>query len=75
MILNVMKKASVQCKKVSFFTRVEQSLNLQLGKDCVVKVKDVLIHIPPQALNAVRPVVFLSICTSPDLIISVVFCS
>lgn len=54
MMLNVMQKASVQCKQVNFFTRVEQSLNLQLGEDCVEKVKDVFIYIPPQALNAVR---------------------
>lgn len=49
-----MQKASVQCKQVNFFTRVEQSLNLQLGEDCVEKVKDVFIYIPPQALNAIR---------------------
>lgn len=54
MMLNVMQKASVQCKQVNFFTRVEQSLNLQLGEDCVEKVKDVFIYIPPQALNAIR---------------------
>lgn len=49
-----MQKASMQGIQLNFTTRVEKSLNLQLGEHCVEKVKDIFIHISPQALDAVK---------------------